>query len=108
MRKVWYKVAELEDIPVGAGIPIILGERNYCAVFRSESDAVYASTSLCPHQNEPLDQGHIEGNEVICRRHHLRFDLKTGNCTNAGGYSLQKYDCRVEFGEVFVAVWEDE
>src|SRR2546421_636230 len=106
MRKVFYPVARVGDVPPGEGRSITVGLDASCTLFCVRDGEYYASTSLCPHQNEPLDQGHLEGCEVICRRHHLRFDLRTGECTNAWGYSLHTLEVRVEGDTVFVGDWE--
>jgi nitrite reductase/ring-hydroxylating ferredoxin subunit len=85
-----------------------VGDDPHCALFHTEGGEYFAATSLCPHQNEPLDRGRLEGCEVICRRHHLRFDLRTGDCTNAGGYWLRMLDVRIEEETVLVGQWEDD
>ncbi len=108
IKKVWYRVADAADIAPGAGLKVKVGTDDDCAVFRTVSGEFYAAGILCPHQNELLDRGRLEECEVICRRHHLRFDLRSGNCTNACGYSLRTFELREEFGEIFVARWEDE
>ncbi len=106
MRKVFHPVARAEDVPPGTGIPIKVGDDPNCALFRTSDGEFFASTSLCPHQNEALDQGRLEGCEVICRRHHLRFDLRTGDCTNAGGYWLRMMEVRRTGDHIEVGIWE--
>ena len=32
----------------------------------------------CPHQGALLGEGELEGNELVCRNHHWRFDAETG------------------------------
>lgn len=105
MRKVFNPVAKVGDIPPGTGQLIKIGEDADFVLFCTDTGEYFASTSLCPHQNEPLDCGRLEGCEVICRRHHLRFDLRTGDCTNASGYGLKILDVRVEGDEILVGDW---
>lgn len=107
MRKVYHEVAKLADIALGTCVTARLDDGEECVVFRTQDDRIHATGPLCPHQNEPLDLGHLEGSEVICRRHHLRFDIRTGDCTNAGGYSLRVYEVKVEEGAILVGRWED-
>ena len=107
MRKVFYQVAQVGEVTPGTGKMVHLGDETDCALFCTESGDYYATGSLCSHQNEPLDRGRLEGCEVICRRHHLRFDLRNGNCTNAGGYGLRTFEVKVEDGEIWVGQWED-
>ena len=107
MRKVFHRAASVEDIPEGTGKQVSIPGEGDVVLYHAADGGYYASISLCPHQNERLDLARLEGCEVICRRHHLRFDLPTGNCTNAGGFWLKTFEVKVEGKEIFVGVWED-
>lgn len=107
MRKVYYRVARVGEIMPGTGVRVALGSNDDCALFCTADGRYYATGALCPHQNEPLDRGHLEGCEVVCRRHHLRFDIRSGDCTNAGGFSLQTLEVKVEEGDIYIGQWED-
>jgi len=107
MRKVFYPVARKSEIPAGTGRIVTPGPHPPCVVFVTEDGKCFATTPLCPHMNEPLDRGRLEGCEVVCRRHHLRFDLATGECTNAGGYWLQTLEVLTNGEEILVGIWED-
>jgi nitrite reductase/ring-hydroxylating ferredoxin subunit len=37
----------------------------------------------------------------------MRFDVTTGDCPDASGWSVQTYDTRVVGDEVQIAVWKD-
>ena len=41
-------------------------------------DGFYAVADECTHDMAPISDGEIAGNEVVCPRHHARFDLSTG------------------------------
>ena len=101
-------MAQIGDIPAGAGRAVQIGEVKDCSLFCNSEGKYFAAGALCPHQNEPLDLGRLEGSEVVCRAHHLRFDLATGRCTNAGGYSLQVFDVRIVDNWVEIGLWQDE
>ncbi|MGC8668752.1 MAG: Rieske (2Fe-2S) protein [Chthonomonadales bacterium] len=107
MRKVFYPVARKSEIRPGTGRVVRPGTHSECVVFVTDDGRCFACNPLCPHMNEPLDRGRLEGCEVICRRHHLRFDLSTGNCTNAGGYWLQTLEVRLDGDVILVGIWED-
>jgi nitrite reductase/ring-hydroxylating ferredoxin subunit len=108
MRKVFYPVARLGEIAPGEGKLVAVGDDRDCALFHTADGRYFAATSLCPHQNEPLDRGCLEGCEVVCRRHHLRFNLATGDCTNAGGFWLKTYEVRIDGDDVLIGDWEDD
>src|ERR1041385_2901378 len=107
MRKAYYPVARLGDMEPGTARQVEIGPEQQYVLYCLGPEEFYASSCLCPHQNEPLDQGNIEGREIVCRRHHLRFDIRTGECTNAGGYWMQTLETKVENGQVFIGLWED-
>jgi nitrite reductase/ring-hydroxylating ferredoxin subunit len=107
MKKVYYPVGKVGEIPPGTGKQVCVGSDPDCVLYCTEEGRYYATTLLCPHQNEPLDRGRLEGNEVVCRRHHLRFDLRNGDCTNAGGYWLRTMEVKIEGEEIFIGQWEE-
>ncbi len=41
----------------------------------------YALDDRCPHEDGPLSEGLLEGEEVVCPWHGSRFNLKTGQVT---------------------------
>lgn len=38
----------------------------------------YAVANVCPHDEGPLNAGHLLGDEIECPRHGARFDVRTG------------------------------
>ena len=43
---------------------------------------LFAIGDICSHDNGPVGDGEIEGNEIICPRHGARFDVHTGKATS--------------------------
>ena len=107
MRKVFHRAVSVSDIPAGSGKRVPVAGEGDLVIYHTADGRFHASVHLCPHQNEPLDLARLEGCEVICRRHHLRFRLPDGECTNAGGFWLKTYEVRVEGTDVMVGVWEE-
>ncbi len=68
-----------EEVPDGKGAAFKLNGVDV-AVFR-RNDALYGIQNCCPHQEAPLVDGVLDGEEVICPLHGYRFCLKTGACT---------------------------
>jgi phenylpropionate dioxygenase-like ring-hydroxylating dioxygenase large terminal subunit len=74
----WYPVAsshEVTDKPV----PVRLLDQRV-VVYRLSDGAVCAAKDICFHRGVPLSLGHIEGDEIICKYHGLRYD-REGKCT---------------------------
>ena len=82
MRRARYAVAKASEIVPNTATVVRLGNDADCALFR-HNGAWYATGSLCPHQNTPLD-----GAPAI------------------GGYGLPVYSVDVEDDTVYVSVWE--
>jgi nitrite reductase/ring-hydroxylating ferredoxin subunit len=105
MRRARYAVAKTADIAPDRGTIVRCGDAGECAVFQHEG-RWYATGSLCPHQNAPLEGASVERGEIVCNRHGYRFDLKTGDCVTIGGYGLPGFPADVEGDTVYVSVWE--
>ncbi|HEX4128967.1 MAG TPA: aromatic ring-hydroxylating dioxygenase subunit alpha [Pirellulales bacterium] len=73
----WYPVAlasEVTDKPVAA---TLLDQR--LVLFRTASKGVVAANDLCIHRGVPLSMGHMDGEEIVCAYHGLRYDAE-GQC----------------------------
>ena len=86
VRDCWYVAAwdhELTaDKPIGRTIinePVV--------IYRAASGGLVAMVDRCCHRFAPLSLGRIEGDELRCMYHGLRFD-RTGRCTEIPGQEL--------------------
>lgn len=67
-----------------------LGETRIC-VSRDGED-YFAFESLCPHRKADLSRGFLNGiQEIVCPLHEYRFNLKTGQVSNAQCPDLKLY-----------------
>jgi nitrite reductase/ring-hydroxylating ferredoxin subunit len=106
VRKVRYAVAQAGEVVPDIGKIVPLGESGgECALF-FHNGHWYATGSLCPHQNAPLEGAAAKEGHFVCKRHGYCFDLKTGDCTTLGGYGVPVFDVQVEDETVYVSVWE--
>ncbi|NYF78546.1 aromatic ring-hydroxylating oxygenase subunit alpha [Granulicella arctica] len=74
----WYPVAfsrEVVDKPYAA---TLLDER--VVVYRLSDGSLAAARDICQHRGVPLSLGHVEGDEIICKYHGLRYS-PDGRCT---------------------------
>jgi len=44
----------------------------------------YAIDNKCTHMGGSLYDGELSGNEIICPRHHTRFDVRSGKVVDNG------------------------
>ncbi len=65
----------------------------------------YAIDDLCTHEEGPLSEGHIEGEEVECPWHAARFNIKTGKALCAPACEDQPvFNIRVVDGDLEVEI----
>ncbi len=97
----WVKVATIDQCPVGMlkgvtadGVPVVLAnvEGKICAL-----------EDVCSHEDLPLSDGELEGNEVVCLYHGARFDACSGaRKTLPAVRPVRSYPVEVRDGEIFV------
>ena len=99
----WIKVAVEGDCPVGLlkgvvadGVPIVLA---------NVEGTVCALRDQCSHEDLPLSDGELEGNEVVCLDHGARFDACSGARTTLPAVRpVQSYPVEIRDGEIYVDV----
>jgi 3-phenylpropionate/trans-cinnamate dioxygenase ferredoxin component len=97
------KVASANEIAPGtARLVNVKGKE--IALFNIEGN-FFALENACTHEEGPLAEGDIEGNEVTCPWHGARFDIRTGEVLCAPAYDdAQHYNVRVIGSDVEVEV----
>jgi len=75
------------------------------AVFRV-GEAVYAVENECPHERNPLIDGDIVGETLVCAYHQWRFDLATGACL-FGDVPARSYRVEVREGAAWIELDSD-
>lgn len=98
-----HPIAKKSEIPPGTakrfevdGVEVLL-----CNV----AGAFYAVEDVCTHDGGPLDQGELEGCEIMCPRHGALFDVTTGAAlTLPAIVPLPTYQVRIEGDDISVEV----
>jgi naphthalene 1,2-dioxygenase system ferredoxin subunit len=76
-------------------------------VLASVDGEVYAFDAICTHALGYLDQGDLEGHEVLCPLHEGRFDIRTGAVLGGEPQEpIAVYPTRIDDDTVYVAVPE--
>ena len=70
------EIALASELPAGERLFVTIEDKSI-VVFNIAGN-LYAIADLCSHDNGPLGDGDVEGDEVICPRHGARFDIRTG------------------------------
>ena len=95
-------VAKVADVPAGEG-RAVQADGTEVALFTVDGD-FYAIDNTCIHRGGPLGDGMCSGATVTCPWHGWQYDVKTGECLNAPGESVDRYEVRVEGEDVQVKV----
>ena len=73
------------------------------AVFDVSGDLV-VTDAACPHNGGPLAEGLVRDGVVTCPWHWYSYELATGRCRTAAGYSLRLYPVVMVDGQPHVAL----
>jgi len=102
---------EVDFVPVAAEGELANGQRifveidNETIVVFNIAGQFFAISDVCSHDNGPVGEGELEGNEIICPRHGARFDVRNGKVTALPAViDIPAYPVRVVDGQIEVGV----
>ncbi len=72
----WQPLCKTADIESGKSKEFKVGEKQI--LVSNINGKFYAIDALCSHMGGDLGKGKTDGNDVICPRHHARFNIQTG------------------------------
>ncbi len=75
--KKWYKITQLENIPLMGSRKVKIGEIEI-AIFKTRDGSIFAINNICPHKKGKLSEGLVHETQVTCPLHNWEIDLKTG------------------------------
>ena len=97
------KIATTAEIPPGS-VNVDQVDGRQIAVCNVDG-TFYAIDDVCTHDDGPLAEGYLEGDELECPRHGARFDVKTGQAlTLPAVMDVTSYPVQVEGDEIKVQV----
>ena len=100
----WKLICKLQDIPP-LGSRIVRPEKGGdIAIFRNAEDEVFALHDKCPHKNGPLSQGLVHGRRFTCALHGWNIGPEDGQAVAPDFGSCNRFEVKVEGGEVFLAL----
>ncbi len=96
------RIVKASDIPEGERL--VLEINNLPIVIFNVSGELMATGDLCSHDEGPIGDGDIDGDQIVCPRHGARFDLHTGKALTLPAvegipvYPIQIVDDFIEIG----------
>jgi nitrite reductase (NADH) small subunit len=99
----WVKVTRLDAIPaLGARVLEMNGMK--IAIFRNNSNQVFALKDECPHKKGPLSQGIVHGNTVTCPLHNWKISLESGEAVAPDEGCTNHFATKIEDGDIYISV----
>lgn len=104
----WYIAVDVEDVTQEKPLGIKLAGE-HIVLYRDSKNKVVAMADLCPHRLAPLSEGNIEGDDIRCMYHGIKFDSQ-GQCNEVPGQDMiPKVLCvkpyAVHEGHEWIWVW---
>ncbi len=97
------KAANVADVPPGRVKVVELGDEEVALC--NVGGEIYAIANVCTHDNGPLGEGYLMGDEIECPRHGARFDVKTGDVrTLPAVIPIPRFRVKLEGTEIMVEV----
>ncbi|VVD87709.1 nitrite reductase (NAD(P)H) small subunit [Pandoraea communis] len=100
---IWLHVCDVDEIP-RLGTRVLPHPTGDIALFRTESDNVFALRDKCPHKGGALSQGIVHGEKVTCPLHAWNIDLNTGEACAPDVGCAQRFAVRIDAGEVYLSL----
>jgi 3-phenylpropionate/trans-cinnamate dioxygenase ferredoxin subunit len=102
-------LAVAEEGELGDGDRLFIEIDGAVIALFSKGGEYYAIADLCSHDDGPVAEGDLEGNEIVCPRHGARFDIRTGEVLSLpAAVDIPAYPVRVEDGEIQIGVPRQE
>ena len=92
----WTYICRVDDIPVLGARRVRRPAGTDVAIFRTESDRVFALLDRCPHKGGPLSQGIVFGEHVACPLHNWAISLEDGQARAPDIGCATRFAVRVE------------
>jgi len=97
------EIAPASELPNGERMFVTVGDVSI--VIFNIAGNLFAIADLCSHDNGPLGDGDLEGDEVICPRHGARFDIRTGKTLGLPAVvDIPAYPLRVREGMIEIGI----
>lgn len=101
MSEGYVKVGQVAEFPVGSLKKVVFGGED--VLVANVGGKLYAIANTCTHRGGPLDEGELEGNNVICPWHGGQFDVTTGKVVGPPPTKDEiLFDVRVEGSDVLM------
>ena len=106
---------QLEYIEVAGAEQLGNVERLYIEIDRQPivvfniAGGLFAIADVCSHDDGPVGDGEIDGDEIVCPRHGAHFDLRTGKVRSLPAVvDIPAYPVRLREGKIEVGIPKEQ
>jgi 3-phenylpropionate/trans-cinnamate dioxygenase ferredoxin subunit len=100
-----YQVARIGEVPPGKTKIVRAGKKE--VVLCNVGDVYYCIDNLCTHDEGPLGEGELIGENIECPRHGAQFNVKTGEVMAMPAVvPISIYPVRTEGDQIIVSLEE--
>lgn len=97
------EIAPAADLPNSGRLFVDLGDKPI--VILNIAGRFFAIGDICTHDDGPLGDGVIEGNNIVCPRHGGEFDVTTGQAVQMPAVvDIPAYPIQVRDGIIFIGM----
>jgi len=96
----WTAICKIDDIPVLGARRVSRAQGLDVALFRNDTNEVFALLDRCPHKGGPLSQGIVFGSSVACPLHNWTIGLCSGQAAAPDAGSTPKFAVELHDGTV--------
>jgi 3-phenylpropionate/trans-cinnamate dioxygenase ferredoxin component len=97
------EIAPVSDLPNGERLFVDLGDKPI--VILNIAGKLFALGDVCTHDDGPLGDGVIEGNNIVCPRHGGEFEVQTGKAVQLPAViDIPAYPVQVRDGNIFIGM----
>jgi nitrite reductase (NADH) small subunit len=106
MMNEWTPICRIDEIPVLGSRRVARAQGLDVAVFRNDTNEVFALLDRCPHKGGPLSQGIVFGTSVACPLHNWTIGLCTGQAAAPDEGCTPRFEVQLLEGQVFLKTAE--
>jgi 3-phenylpropionate/trans-cinnamate dioxygenase ferredoxin subunit len=97
------RAAKVGEIPPGRSKIVEVGDEDVALC--NVGGEIFAIANVCTHDNGPLGEGYLLGEEIECPRHGARFNVRTGEVkTLPAIVPVPTFEVKVEGDDILVDV----
>jgi 3-phenylpropionate/trans-cinnamate dioxygenase ferredoxin subunit len=99
----YVEIAPASELPNGERLFVDLGDKPI--VIFNIAGQFFAIGDVCTHDDGPLGDGAIEGENIVCPRHGGEFEIRTGKAMQLPVVvDIPAYPVQVKDGNIFVGI----